>query len=171
MSTKTNSQKDISKMTAAELEAEMVAIQERQKLILDHKQKAKDAEVNALKAVVDSFPNQLSKVLGRPVTIQDAANMISAHVKGKLGYNSTSGDHSSKGNRLAEDKKPLVKAKMLLRAALIKAGKPAPQMSDLETEFGVGGQTLYEYAPGKDKGATNEELAAEVAKLTTVAVV
>jgi hypothetical protein len=152
---------DIKKMTKSQLTAyleNLTKIQEEAKAAIAEK---KVGEFALVGQKLETFPGQLEKVLGRPVSKEDALNMFKQWVNGKLGTEPKTVDvNANRSFRLSDENKVALKARMLKRAIAIAKGEPAEQVSAIADAFGTTYQTVMKYKVGEDAGATEAELVA-----------
>lgn len=113
--------KDPSKMNTAQLADYMAEL----KLLVDNAEKAsatvRETETKKLNDQMVSFRTELGKTLGRELSAADFLNMVGAHVKGKLSFNSIGGVepivvNGDKAKRLTDETKTKIVEAHLARA-------------------------------------------------------
>lgn len=143
--------KDVTKMNAAELSAYMVEIQAQLATAQAAVKSKKEEQVTELNEKIETFPAIVAKILGREVSKEDFATMVRNWAKGTLSFNSESSEGGNRSNRLTDEQKVELRARRLAREVAKVKGTPAEQMSVIAETFGVTYQTAANevYAPNQ----------------------
>lgn len=139
-------------INVAALSKEEEQLQARLAQIKQEKQNAEHEQMQKVGEVIKSFPAQISKILGRDVTLGEVASFVKTELRGAVGSltNTNTGDRS---RRLSPVERENLRQAMLDRALNLKAGKSAEQQSAIALRFKTSVATVGKYAP------TTEEIA------------
>lgn len=162
--------------TLAQIEKEEKEIADRAAKLKESKAAVLKAETDKVAGVLDSFPAQLSKIMGRPVDMKEAISLAGQRLRGTFGSltartSTPGGNPLDKGKRLTDEQKDAVRADMLKRAGDLKAGRTPEQMTVIAARHGISAQTLDTYKPTAEQVAAlpgdKEVPATAIAKAAT----
>lgn len=138
--------------TLAALQQEEQAAAAHALAIANRKAEILKKETDNVASVIDSFPAQLSKIMGRPVDMKEAINLAGQRLRGTFG-SLTSGSAGDRGKRLDDVTKAAIRARLLAHCAALKAGTTPEPLSTIAAAYGIQTQTLDTYKPTAEQVA------------------
>lgn len=138
--------------TLAALQQEEQAAAAHALAIANRKAEILKKETDNVASVIDSFPAQLSKIMGRPVDMKEAISLASQRLRGTFG-SLTSGAAGDRGKRLDDTTKAAIRAQLLAHCAALKAGTTPEPLSAIAVRHGIQTQTLDTYKPTAEQVA------------------
>ncbi len=161
---KIKSQKELLKLSPAELDQYMADVKAHLSGIAPVIAENRTKQLNEVGVALDDFLPSMSKILGREINMGELAAFARQRAAGTLGKlvsasSVPGGNPADKGKRLSDETKAAVRADLLARGVALRTGKAAEQLTVIAVRHGIATQTLDGYKP------TSEQIDAEVARL------